>query len=317
MPLDLTNKKVWVAGHKGMVGSAVLRALEKEPCHILTVSRKEMDLREQKSVKNWIKSHTPDIIILAAAKVGGIGANSDYPAEFLYDNLMIQTNIVHAAHESNVEKLLFLGSSCIYPKFASQPIQEDALLIASLEVSNEAYAIAKIAGLKLCQMYHRQYSDNFISAMPCNLYGVGDTYDVDKSHVIPAIIMKFHDAKQKNASQITLWGSGTPLREFLYVDDLAEGLIHLLKNYNEEQHINIGSGQEISIAELAKLIARIVGYEGIINFDHTKPDGTPKKLLDSTRISKTGWQPKTKLKDGLELAYDDFIANRQNAHVAE
>ena len=308
MSFVLQNKKIWVAGHNGMVGSALLRRLAAANCEILTVSRQDLDLRQQSAVDDWLAENKPDAVILAAAHVGGIKANNEYPADFLYNNLAIETNVIHGAYKAGVRKLLFLGSSCIYPRDAVQPITEEALLTAPLEPTNEWYAIAKIAGIKLCQAYRRQYGCDFIAAMPCNLYGPGDMYDVQRSHVIPALIMKLHEAKQAAQSSVTLWGTGTPLREFLYVDDLADALVSLLRQYSEEVHINVGSGNEISIKNLATEIASVVGYEGNIAFDPSKPDGTPRKLMDNSRLQATGWRAETALRAGLKEAYQDYLS---------
>ena len=315
-PLDLTGKRIWVAGHNGMVGSAVARQLHNEHCDILTVLHSELDLCCQSDTEEWINANKPDMIIIAAAKVGGIGANSNYPADFLYENLMIEANIIHAAYKCSVEKLLCLGSSCIYPKFAEQPIEESALLTGALEPTNEPYAIAKIAGLKLCEAYKRQYGCDFISAMPCNLYGPGDSYDLENSHVIPAMLMKLQRAKEAGEKQIVLWGTGSPLREFLHVDDLARGLVHLLKTYNGLQHVNIGSGQEITIKELAQTVSNVIGFEGELAFDSSKPDGTLRKLLDNQVIFESGWQPTITLEDGLKHAYQDYLERFDLKHAA-
>lgn len=300
---SLRNKRIFVAGHNGMVGAATVRRLQSEGCEVLTVEKSECDLRLPSDVEGWMETHRPDAVVLAAARVGGIKANKDFPADFLYDNLMIEANVIHAAYKTRVQKLLFLGSSCIYPKNAPQPITEDALLTGALEETNEAYAIAKIAGIKLCQSYRRQHGCDFISAMPCNLYGVGDTYDAQRSHVIPALIMKLRAAKKS----VTLWGTGTPLREFLYVDDLADALVFLLKNYSGESPLNVGSGVETSIAALAREIAAVIGYDGEIKFDPSMPDGTPRKLMDSGRINALGWRARTGLHDGLQNAYADYL----------
>ncbi|MEZ5814200.1 MAG: GDP-L-fucose synthase [Alphaproteobacteria bacterium] len=303
-PFDLSGKRVWVAGHRGMVGGALCRRLQSEDCEVVT---SDFDLREQAAVHGWMGENKPDVVVIAAAKVGGILANDTYPADFLYDNLMIEANIIHAAHEAGVEKLLFLGSSCIYPKEAAQPLLEDALLGGALEPTNEAYAIAKIAGIKLCEAYRKQYGRDFISAMPCNLYGPGDRFDEEGSHVIPALIMKAHGAKERGAEALVVWGSGKPLREFLYVDDLAEALVFMLKRYSGVQHVNIGAGEDISISDLAVMIAGVVGFEGGIVFDTNKPDGMFRKLMDSGRIRKAGWEPKTGLEEGLALSYGAFL----------
>lgn len=303
----LAGKRVWVAGHTGLVGSALVRRLDHEPCDILQATRAELDLRRQTEVRDWMNHHKPDVIIIAAAKVGGIGANHEFPADFISDNLAIAQNIIDQAARQQVSKLVFLGSSCIYPKFAPQPIPETALLTGALELTNEAYAIAKIAGLKLCQFYRRQHGHDFISLMPCNLYGPGDRWQDAGAHVIPALVKRFHEAKIAGLPSVTIWGSGTPLREFLYVDDLANACVHLLKVYSDELHINVGSGTEISIGDLARQIAEVCAYEGEIVFDRTKPDGTPRKLMDTTRLRATGWVPQTSLEAGLKLAYADFL----------
>lgn len=304
---SLAGKRVWVAGHTGLVGSALVRRLGHEPCDILQVARAELDLRRQADVRDWMDQKKPDVIIIAAAKVGGIGANHEFPADFISDNLAIAQNIIDQAARQRVEKLVFLGSSCIYPKFAPQPIPETALMTGALEPTNEAYAIAKIAGLKLCQFYRRQHGHDFISLMPCNLYGPGDRWHDAGAHVIPALVKRFHEARMAGLPSVTIWGSGTPLREFLYVDDLADACVHLLKVYSDELHINVGSGIEISIGDLARRIAGVCGYAGEIVFDRTKPDGTPRKLMDTTRLRATGWVPQTSLEAGLKLAYADFL----------
>ncbi len=310
---SLQNKKVWVAGHKGMVGRAAVRRLQQENCDILTA---DLDLRVQADTQNWLAAHKPDAVILAAAKVGGIAANSTYPAEFLYDNLMIESNVIDGAYKAGVEKLLFLGSSCIYPRAAAQPITEDALLTGSLEATNEPYAVAKIAGIKMCQAYQSQYGCNFISAMPCNLYGPDDTYHAENSHVIPALIMKICAAKEARKDHVEIWGTGTPLREFLYVDDLVDALVFLLQSYSEEEHINVGSGAEISIAGLAHMIASITGYKGELVFNADKADGTPRKLMDSGKLAALGWQPQTLLKEGLEKVIADYLQNHEVLNAA-
>lgn len=298
-PFSLEKKRIWVAGYKGMVGSSVVRRLALEHCEVVKPT-KRLDLREQEQVRGWMRESRPDVIVLAAAKVGGIEANRTRPAEFIYDNLMIEANIIKAAQEMSVQKLLFLGSSCIYPKEAPQPIIEEALLSGPLEPTNEAYALAKIAGIKLCQAMRAQYGCDFISAMPCNLYGPGDTYDEKSSHVIPALLMKANSAKAQGASEWRIWGSGTPLREFLHVDDLADALVFMLKFYSSAQPLNIGSGAEISIADLASMIARLTGLEASMVFDTSMPDGAARKLLDSTRLFDQGWSPKIELSEGLE-----------------
>lgn len=303
MAYDLRGKKVFVAGHRGMVGGAVVRRLVSEDCELLTATRAELDLTEQKAVADWMAAQKPDAVVLTAAKVGGIYANSSCPAEFIRDNLMLEANVIHSAHEVGVEKLLFLGSSCIYPKFSPQPIAEEHLLTGPLEPTNEWYAIAKIAGIKMCQAYRKQYGDDFISAQPTNLYGPGDNYNLETSHVLPALLRKFHEAKVSGAPTVTLWGSGTPLREFLHVDDLADGLVFLLKEYSGDIPLNIGSGSEVTIRELAETIARVVGYEAELVFDVTKPDGAPRKLIDSGKLRELGWSRARSLKDGVHSTY--------------
>ena len=307
---DLTGKRVWVAGHRGLVGSAIVRRLAAEGCDVIGMEAERVDLRRQADVEAWVAKHKPDAVFVAAAKVGGILANDSYPAEFLYDNLMIEANIVEASHRAGVEKLLFLGSSCIYPKFADQPIVEDALLTGALEPTNEWYAVAKIAGLKLCEAYRKQYGCDFISAMPTNLYGPGDNFDLETSHVMPALISKAHAAKLQNADSLTIWGTGTPRREFLYVDDLADGLVFLMKHYSGAQHINVGTGEDISILELAELVCTTVGFNGEIVRDETRPDGTPRKLLNVDALKALGWKAETSLADGLTATYDWFAARQ-------
>ena len=304
---DLAGKKIWIAGETGMVGHAALQRLHRENCIILSVPHEKLDLTQQSATMEWLADHKPDVILMAAARVGGIGANKAVPAGFLYENLAMAQNVIDGAYKTGVSKLLYLGSSCIYPKMAPQPIREDALLSGPLEPTNEAYAIAKIAGLKLCQYYKQQYGCNFISAMPCNLYGPHDTFDAQKSHVIPAIMLKLHEAKIKNEAEVILWGMGTALREFLYVEDLADALIHLLEYYDGDDPVNIGSGDEISIADLSLKIKEIVGYEGEIVFDPAQPDGTPRKLLDSSRMNDLGWHATTSLDLGLQNTYEWFL----------
>lgn len=304
---DLKGKRVYVAGHRGMVGSAVVRRLAQENCTVLTASRAEADLIEQSAVRDWFAREKPDVVVLAAAKVGGILANDSFPGDFLYENLMIEANVIEAARQQGVQKLLFLGSSCIYPKFADQPIAEDALLTGPLEPTNEWYAIAKIAGIKLCQAYRRQHSCDYISAMPTNLYGPGDNFDLTSSHVMPALIRKAHEAKLAGAGSITIWGTGTPRREFLHVDDLADACVFLLKTYSDGNHVNVGSGSDIPIYELAQLVCEIVGFAGEIVCDTTKPDGTPRKLMSSARITAMGWTPGIALGDGIVSAYHAFL----------
>lgn len=306
------NQKIYVAGHRGMVGGAILRSLIKRGfSNIVTKTSGELDLRNQGAVSDFIKTSRPDYIFLAAAKVGGIQANNTFRADFLYDNLMIETNIIHCAAEQKVKKLMLLGSSCIYPKMAPQPLKEEYLLTGSLEETNEPYAIAKIAGIKLCESYRRQYGCNFISVMPTNLYGIGDNYDLNNSHVLPALIRKLHEAKKYNKPEMIVWGTGTPKREFLFADDLADACIFLMECYNEEQLVNIGTGEDLTIAELAKLTQEIVGYEGSLVFDTSKPDGTPRKLMDVTKLHKLGWTHTVRLNEGIKLAYADFLNNNK------
>lgn len=300
---NLQGKRVWVAGHRGMVGSAIVRRLEAEQCEILTVTRDEVDLRNQQQVTDWVSANKPQAVFLAAAKVGGILANDTRPAEFLYENLIIEANIIEASYRSNVEKLLFLGSSCIYPKFAEQPITEEALLTGALEPTNEWYAIAKIAGIKLAQAYRKQYGCDFISAMPTNLYGPGDNFDLTSSHVLPALLRKAHEAKVRGDKEMVIWGTGTPRREFLHADDCADALVFLMKTYSDESHINVGSGEDISILDLTKLICEIVGFEGEIKHDLSKPDGTPRKLMSADKLRAMGWEPRNELRSGLNLLY--------------
>lgn len=303
------DKKTYIAGHRGMVGSALTRALKGAGCeNLLAATSAELDLRNQRATADFVAEHRPDVMIIAAAKVGGIHANNTYPADFLYDNLMIATNLIQAAYENGVERVLFLGSSCIYPKFAEQPIREESLLTSALEPTNEAYAIAKIAGLKLCEYYRRQHGALFHSAMPCNLYGLGDNYHPENSHVIPALIRRFHEAKVARAEVVTMWGSGTPLREFLFADDLAEACLHLLTLEDPPSLVNVGAGSDVTIRHLAERVAATVGYEGKIVNDTTKPDGTPRKLMDSSLIHSLGWKATTALEVGLVAAYEDFLA---------
>ena len=306
-PFDLTGKKIFVAGHRGMVGAAVVRRLSGVACTILTASRDELDLRSQADVRAWMHAHAPDVVILAAAKVGGILANDTYPADFLYENLAIEVAVIQAAYEANVQKLVFLGSSCIYPKFAEQPISEDSLLTGALEPTNQWYAIAKIAGLKMCEAYRKQYGVDYISVMPTNLYGPGDNYDLQNSHVIPALIRKAHEAKIANATSMPIWGEGKVFREFLHVDDMADACVYLLQHYSGLQHVNVGSGTDITIYELAKLIAEVVGFRGSIATEPGKLEGTPRKLMDSSRLFAMGWKPHYDLRSGLEQAYASYI----------
>lgn len=305
------ESKIYIAGHKGMVGSAIVRTLQENGFHnLITSDFKSLDLRRQEEVEVFFEKHKPEYVFLAAAKVGGIYANDTYPADFLYDNLMIEANIIHSAYLNKVEKLLFLGSSCIYPKFAPQPIKEDCLLTDSLEPTNEAYAIAKIAGIELCKFYRRQYKCNFISAMPTNLYGINDNFDLQNSHVLPALIRKLHEAKVNQLPEVVMWGTGKPMREFLFVDDLADALLHLMLNYNQESHVNVGTGEDVTIAELTHLIREIVGYKGKIVNDLSKPDGTPRKLLDVSLLNSTGWKHKTSLKQGIENVYEWYLKTK-------
>ncbi|MEC7063591.1 MAG: GDP-L-fucose synthase [Bacteroidota bacterium] len=305
------SDKIYVAGHNGMVGSAIIRKLKMAGySNILVRSSKELDLRNQRHVEEFFQSEKPDYIFLAAAKVGGILANNTYKASFMYDNLSIQNNVIHAAYKYHVKKLLFLGSSCIYPKFAAQPIREESLLTSELEPTNEPYAIAKIAGLKMCQFYREQYNCNFISLMPTNLYGPNDNFDLKNSHVLPALLRKFHEAKINKKSSVTLWGTGNPLREFLHVNDLAKACIHFMLTYNEKSPVNIGTGKDISIHELASEIKKIVGFEGELLWDKNKPDGTPRKLLDVTKAKQSGWESSITLLDGIRMTYDWYVQNK-------
>ncbi|MEM9015114.1 MAG: GDP-L-fucose synthase [Pseudomonadota bacterium] len=307
MTYKLDGKRVFVAGHRGMVGAGVVRQLAHEDCEILTAGRDELDLRSQSDVSAWFQNTKPNAVILAAAKVGGILANDSYPADFLYENLAIQTNIIEAAFRTDVEKLLFLGSSCIYPKMAPQPIQESALLTGPLEPTNEWYAIAKIAGLKLCEAYRKQHGADFISGMPTNLYGPGDNFDLQSSHVIPALLRKAHEAKSRGKENLEIWGTGTPHREFLHVDDCASALVYILKHYSDTEHINVGSGKEMTIADLARTVMKIVGLKGDLVFDRTKPDGTPRKLMSGDKLSDLGWKPSISIEDGLTETYQWFV----------
>ncbi|BAN68615.1 GDP-L-fucose synthase [endosymbiont of unidentified scaly snail isolate Monju] len=309
--LDDAGARVYVAGHRGMVGSAILRALKRAGfANLLTRTSAELDLRRQAEVEDFFAQERPDYAFLAAARVGGILANDSYPADFLYDNLAIEANIIHAAHRTGVKKLLFLGSTCIYPKLAPQPLKEEYLLTGPLEPTNEWYAVAKIAGIKLCQAYRKQHGDDFISAMPTNLYGPEDNFDLEKSHVVPAMMRKMHEARERGEAEVPLWGTGKPLREFLHVDDLAEALLFLMQHYSDAEHVNVGVGQDLSIRELAETIARVVGYQGELAFDPTKPDGTPRKLVDTTKINALGWHPRIGLEEGLRDTYRWYLANR-------
>ncbi len=301
--------KVYVAGHRGMVGSAMVRRLEQEGfTTIITRTSKELDLRDQRAVADFFAQEKPDYVFMAAAKVGGIVANNTYRAEFLYDNLMIESNVIHQSHVHDVKKLMFFGSSCIYPKLAEQPLKEESLLTGKLEPTNEPYAIAKITGIKLCESYRDQYGSNFISVMPTNLYGYNDNYHPQNSHVLPALIRKFHEAKESNAPSVEIWGTGSPLREFLFADDLADACMLLMETYNEKQFVNIGCGEDISIKDLALTIKGIVGFEGELKFDSSKPDGTPRKLMDISTLKSMGWAPKVSLEEGIGLAYEDFLS---------
>jgi GDP-L-fucose synthase len=309
MQFNLSGKTVFVAGHRGMVGSAIVRRLQGYDCEIITADRNQLNLLDQAATRSWLVRIKPDAVILAAAKVGGILANDTYPVNFLYDNLMIAANVIEATHQADVNRLLFLGSSCIYPKFAEQPIVEESLLTGSLESTNEWYAVAKIAGIKLCQAYRQQFGRDFISAMPTNLYGPFDNFDLDSSHVLPALIRKVHEAKLANSPTITIWGTGTPRREFLHVDDCADACLVLLQNYSEASQVNVGSGEDISIQNLAQLVCDTVGFKGEIERDLTKPDGTPRKLMSSSKLRGMGWKPTASLKDGIESTYRWYLDN--------
>ncbi|HHJ12573.1 MAG TPA: GDP-L-fucose synthase [Chromatiales bacterium] len=314
--LDDTSARVYVAGHRGMVGSAIVRALRARGFeNIVTRSSAELDLRDQRAVADFFATERPDYVFLAAARVGGILANDSYPADFIYDNLCIEANVIHSAFQTGVRKLLFLGSTCIYPKLAPQPLKEEYLLSGPLEPTNEWYAVAKIAGIKLCQAYRRQHGCDFISAMPTNLYGPGDNFDREKSHVIPAMLRKMHEARVAGEPSVTLWGTGRPLREFLHVDDLAEALLFLMQHYSDESHVNVGVGEDISIRELAETIRGIVGYEGELVFDDSKPDGTPRKLVDTSLINGMGWRPRIPLQEGLAATYRWFVEHLDEARV--
>ena len=304
---DLAGRRVYVAGHRGMVGAALVRRLGAVGCDVLTATRQELDLTHQASVERWMQAERPDAMFVAAARVGGIFANNAYPAEFLYENLAIEMNLIHAAHRVGVKKLVFLGSSCIYPKLAPQPIPEDALLTGPLEPTNEWYAIAKIAGIKLCQAYRRQYGVDFISAMPTNLYGPGDNFNLDTSHVMPALMRKVHEAKLRGDREVVIWGSGEPRREFLHVDDCADALVHVMKVYSDAEHINVGSGEDLTILDLARLVVRVVGFDGEITRDLSKPDGTPRKLMAGDKLRELGWTPRISLDEGIASTYAWFI----------
>lgn len=316
MSYELNGKRVWVAGHRGMVGSATVRRLASEGCEVITAGRDLVDLKRQSEVEAFLKDAKPDAIVMAAAKVGGILANDTRPAEFLYDNIMIEANIIAAAHENDVEKFLFLGSSCIYPKFAPQPIPEDSLLTGPLEPTNEWYAVAKIAGIKLAQAYRKQYGRDYISAMPTNLYGPGDNFDLTSSHVMPAIIRKAHEAKLKGDKTITVWGTGTPRREFLHADDCADALVFLLKKYSGHEHVNVGSGGDVTILELTQIVCEVVGFAGEIVHDLSKPDGTPRKLMSADKLRSMGWEPRIALKQGIAETYKWFLEHHAKAVFA-
>ncbi len=308
---NLTGRRIYVAGHRGMVGSALLRRLGELECKIITAPREQVDLRDGQAVSHFLTETKPEVVIMAAAKVGGIRANSAYPAEFIYQNLAIGLNTIHASYQAGVRKLLYLGSSCIYPRLAHQPIVEDELLTGPLEPTNQWYAVAKIAGIKLCQAYRRQYGADFISVMPTNLYGRGDNYHPEDSHVVAALIRRFHEAKIADAASVMVWGTGTPRREFLFVDDLAEACLFVLEHYSDEPHLNVGAGVDITIAEFAELVRDIVGYRGNITFDRSRPDGTPRKLLDVSKLTSLGWTPTTSLRMGLSAAYADFMSRNR------
>ncbi|MHC2621753.1 GDP-L-fucose synthase [Bradyrhizobium huanghuaihaiense] len=306
---ELRGKSVYVAGHRGMVGSALVRRLEREDVRLVTVDRREVDLRNQAAVFDWFARMRPQVVFLAAAKVGGIVANDTLRAEFIYDNIAIAANVIQAAHQNGIEKLMFLGSSCIYPKLAPQPLREDSVLTGPLEPTNEPYAIAKIAGIKMVEAYRSQYGCDFISVMPTNLYGPGDNYHPEMSHVVAALIRRFHEAKVSGAKNVVVWGTGTPRREFLYVDDMADACVHLMKTYSSAELVNIGTGEDVTIAEFARVVADIVGYSGEISFDTSRPDGTPRKLLDVSRLDKLGWRATTSLHDGLTRAYAAYLSH--------
>jgi GDP-L-fucose synthase len=313
IPFELKGKRVFVAGHRGMVGAALVRRLAQEDVQLLTAPRSEIDLRDQAAVFEWFASQTPQVVFMAAAKVGGIVANNTLRAEFLYDNLAIAANVIEAAHRHHVEKLMFLGSSCIYPKLAPQPLREDSMLTGPLEPTNEPYAIAKIAGIKLAETYRTQYGCDFINVMPTNLYGPGDNYHPEYSHVVAALIRRFHEAKLASSPNVVVWGTGTPRREFLYVDDMADACVHLMKTYSALDMVNIGVGADITIADFARLVAAAVGYKGSISYDTSRPDGTPQKLLDVSRLTKLGWRARTSLEEGIRLAYQAYLSEHRQA----
>jgi GDP-L-fucose synthase len=312
-PFELQGRTVFVAGHGGMVGGALSRRLASEDVKLLAADRHDLDLRDQAAVNRWFAERRPQVVFLAAAKVGGIVANNTLRGEFIYENLVIATNVIHAAHINGAEKLMFLGSSCIYPKLATQPLREDSMLTGPLEPTNEPYAIAKIAGIKMVEAYRSQYGADFINVMPTNLYGPGDNYHPEYSHVVAALIRRFHEARIAGASNVEVWGTGTPRREFLYVDDMADACIHLMKTYSEGELVNIGTGQDITIAEFARVVAATVGYTGGISFDSSRPDGTPRKLLDVSRLTELGWRARTSLQDGIRLAYQAFLSEQKQA----
>jgi GDP-L-fucose synthase len=312
-PFELTGKRVFVAGHRGMVGAALLRRLALENINLLSVDRREVDLRDQAAVSGWFVAKRPQVVFMAAAKVGGIVANDTLRAEFIYDNLIIAANVIHAAYVNGVEKLMFLGSSCIYPRLAPQPLHEDSILTGPLEQSNEPYAIAKIAGVKMVEAYRSQYGSDFINVMPTNLYGPGDNYHPEYSHVVAALIRRFHEAKLSGSANVTVWGTGTPRREFLYVDDMADACVHLMKTYSGDELVNIGTGEDITISEFARVVARTVGFTGAISFDPSRPDGTPRKLLDVSRLAALGWRASTSLEDGIRLAYQAYLNETKQA----
>ena len=305
---SVTGKRIFVSGHCGMVGSAIVRRLTREDCEVLTATRAELDLSDQRATHDWLAEKHPDAVVVAAAKVGGILANASHPADFLYENLAIATHLIHGSHAADIDRLLFLGSSCIYPRLAPQPIPEDALLTGPLERTNEWYAVAKIAGIKLAQAYRRQHGRDYISAMPTNLYGPNDNYDLQSSHVLPALIRKAHEAKESGAPSFTIWGSGTPMREFLHADDCADACVFLLENYSGESHVNVGSGEDIAIIDLARLVADVVGFEGTVETDPSKPDGTPRKLMSADKLRSMGWSPSIGLREGIADAYRHFLA---------
>lgn len=310
------NSKIYVAGHRGMVGSAIVRNLEKQGyTNIITRTRDELDLRRQAQVEEFFEKEQIEYVFLAAAKVGGIMANSQYPADFMYENMILEMNVIKSAYENHVKKLMFLGSSCIYPRMASQPMKEECLLTSELEQTNEAYALAKISGLKYCEYLNRQYKTDYISVMPTNLYGINDNYHSQNSHVLPALLRRIHLAKENNDPTVTIWGTGKALREFLYADDLADACTYLMNHYSGDQTVNIGTGKEVSIGELAQIIKEVVGYEGEFEFDTTKPDGTPRKLLDVSKLESCGWKYKTELHDGIRLAYQDFLDNKKYSSI--